>query len=409
MTGRPLSVLVFSQYFWPETFRINDFAVELRDAGAHVTVLTGQPNYPDGEIARGYSAWGCGAEEYRGLTVYRVPLFPRGRNSALRLALNYLSFIVSAAVCGTWLLRGRRFDVVFVYAPSPILQAIPAAWIAWLKGARLVTWVQDLWPESLEATGFVRNPRLLGLVGHVVDWIYGRHDMLLVQSPGFIAPVRQRAPRKPVHYLPNPGDRSFDATVGLDSVALRLADGFNVVFAGNLGTAQALETIVAAAQLLQDDPSIRFVLVGSGSRDGWLRDEIERLGLTNIQTPGRFSSEEMAGILRQASVLLVTLARNPIFALTVPSKVQAYLAAGRPVVASIDGEGARVVQDADAGLAVPAEDPVGLAAAIRRLRALDAHELECMGRRGRVYYEREFAPQMLADRALELLRASAQR
>lgn len=163
-----MRLLVLSQYFWPETFRITEVVQSLRDAGCEVTVLTGQPNYPDGVVADGYSALSVRTQVRDGLTIHRVPLVPRGRGSALRLVANYASFVVSAAVFGPWLLRGRRFDAILVYAPSPILQAIPAVWLAWLKGAKLVTWVQDLWPESLSATGFVRNARALAVVAAVV-------------------------------------------------------------------------------------------------------------------------------------------------------------------------------------------------------------------------------------------------
>jgi hypothetical protein len=151
-----MKILIVSQYFWPETFRITEVVQSLRDAGCDVTVLTGQPNYPDGVVPPGYSAASLCTQIHDGLTIQRVPLVPRGRGSALRLALNYLSFVVSAAVLGPWLLRGQRIDVIFVYAPSPILQVIPAVWLKWIKGAKLVTWVQDLWPESLSATGLVR-------------------------------------------------------------------------------------------------------------------------------------------------------------------------------------------------------------------------------------------------------------
>ena len=398
-----MRVLVLSQYYWPETFRITEFAAELRDAGVSVAVLTAQPNYPDGVITPGYRAASLRREEHQGIVIHRVPIVPRGQRSAVRLLLNYLSFIVCATLLGPWLLRGQRFDVVLVYAPSPILQVIPAIWLAWIKSARLVTWVQDLWPESLEATGFVRNPRALSAVGLVVNWIYRCNDLLLAQSQAFVSAVEPRAGRTPVQYFPNPGERAFDATTELRAPVLVLDPGFNIVFAGNLGTVQALDTVVAAAQLLRDEPDIRFVLVGSGSRADWVREEVARLGITNVQLPGRYDPADIPAILVQSSAVLVTLARSPILARTVPSKVQAYLASGRPIIAALDGEGARVVEEAGAGVAVPAEDPAALAAAAVRLRDAGAEARASMGLRGRVYYEREFAPDMLAQRLRTLL------
>lgn len=391
-----MRLLVLSQHFWPETFRITEVVESLRQTGCDVTVLTGQPNYPDGIVPDGYSAAAVNTQLRNGLVIHRVPLVPRGRGSALRLTLNYLSFVASASLFGPWLLRGQKFDALLVYAPSPILQAIPAVWLSWLKGAALVTWVQDLWPESLSATGFVQDPRLLEAVAVVVRWIYRRNDLLLVQSAAFVEPVSRMARGTPVAYHPNPGEPGLPDSVSGARPALELEPGFNVVFAGNLGTVQALDTVLAAAKLLCDDPIVRFVLVGTGSRGAWLQQEAVRLGLTNVRFPGRFAPQEMPGIFAQASALLVSLTRDPIMAQTVPSKIQAYLAAGRPIVASIDGEGARVVNEAGAGVTCAAQDAQALAAAVRTLRALPAHELDNMARRGRSYFEHHFDPGMLA-------------
>lgn len=398
-----MKILIVTQYFWPETFRITEVTQSLRDLGHEVIVLTGQPNYPEGVVLPGYAAASLRVQTHDGLTIYRVPLVPRGRGSALRLVLNYLSFIVSAAAFGPWLLRGRRFDVVLVYGVSPILQAIPAIWLAWIKGARLVTWVQDLWPESLSATGFIRNPKILGVVAAVVRWIYRKNDLLLVQSQAFVDPVVRMAGNTPVVYHPNPGDLAF-ATVGSDRpTALQLEPGFNIVFAGNLGTVQALDTVLAAAQLLRDKQDVRFVLVGSGSRSEWLQQEVNRLGLNNVKMPGRYAPADMPGILAQASAVLVSLVKDPIISQTVPSKVQAYLAAGKPIIASLDGEGARVVMDAGAGVACPAEDAQALADAVLQLRNALPVERQQMAQRGLIYYEQHFEPTLLAKRLAQIL------
>ena len=392
-----MNVLILSQYYWPESFRINEVAYSLREAGCHVTVLTGQPNYPAGEVFQGYRAAGWGAERHAGgYEILRVPLAPRGQRSGVRLAINYLSFVLSASTLGLWLLRGRRFDVIFVYAVSPITQSIPGVLIKRVKRASLVTWVQDLWPESLSATGFVQNRRVLGWVEKMVRWIYRRNDLLLAQSRAFVPSIRALAGGTRVEYHPNPGELAFDHAVGDEEPAVRLPDGFNVVFAGNLGSVQALDTILDAAELLQRSDDVRIVLVGSGSREAWVREEIQRRGLANVLLTGRFPPEAMPAILHQASALLVTLVRDPVMEQTIPSKVQAYLAAGRPVIASLDGEGARVVLEAGAGLASAAEDAQGLADAIHRLRELPPARLEAMGESGRRYYETHFSPAFLA-------------
>lgn len=398
-----MKVLVLSQYFWPETFRITEVAKSLHDLGCEVTVLTGQPNYPEGVLFPGYSAASVGIQIHDGLTIHRVPLMPRGRGSAMRLVLNYLSFIVSAAVFGPWLLRGNRVDVILVYTPSPILQVIPAVCLKWIKGAKLVTWVQDLWPESLSATGFVRNQKILGAVAAVVRWIYRRNDLLLVQSQAFVDPVMRMASGTPVAYHPNPGELAFSKHDMNPASPLELELGFNVVFAGNLGTVQALDTVLAAAELLRDEQDVRFVLVGSGSRSEWLQQEVQRLGLTNVKLPGRFPPTDMPSILAQASAVLVTLVKDPVISQTVPSKVQAYLAAGKPIIASLDGEGARVVTESGAGVACPAENARALADAVLHLRDALPQDLQKMAQRGLDYYKQHFEPTFLAKRLAKIL------
>lgn len=397
-----MKILIVSQYFWPETFRINEVAASLQEAGCEVTVLTSQPNYPDGVVFPGYRWWRISRETHEGLSIHRVPLAPRGSASALKLILNYLSFMIGGSLIGPWLLRDQRFDVVFVYGVSPILKILPAMTVRRFTGGVLVTWVQDLWPQSLQVTGFVRSQWVLDAVAAVVRWLYRHNDLLLVQSQGFVPLVASMAGPTPVEYHPNPGELAFMAEPQ-GKPAITLKPGFNVVFAGNLGTVQALDTVLEAARQLRDVPSLRFVLIGSGSRGEWLQSEVRRLGLTNVQMPGRFPPQAMPGILAQASALLVSLTRDPMLSQTVPSKIQAYLATGRPVIASLDGEGARVIEECGAGLVCPAEDAPALAAAVRGLQALDALQLARMGQAGRSYYLNHFEPGALARRLVKRL------
>lgn len=401
-----MRVLIVSQYFWPEEFPINEVAGTLAEKGVAVEVLTGQPNYPRGEAFPGYRAWACRRETYRGIPINRIPLLTRGQK-AWRLAGNYLSFALSGLLVAPWMLRGKKYDVIFVYAPSPILQAIPAIFLGWLKDCPVVLWVQDLWPESLAATGYVRNRRILGLVERMVRYIYRHVDLLLVQSEGFIAPVEALASCTEVRYYPNSVDAGFSgpAISAVPEVA-GLGQGFSVMFAGNIGSAQAVEVIVEAATLLKGHATdIHFVVLGEGSRREWMLREAERRGLTNLHLPGRFPVETMPGLMRKASALLVTLADREIFRATIPSKVQAYLAAGRPILACLNGEGAKLVDAAGAGLTIPAEDAPGLAAAILQLYRMAPREREVMGLRGRAYCQQHFAHEILIEQLSEHLRS----
>ena len=385
-----MKLLVWSQYFWPEGFQINDVAKSLLGKGVEIEVLTGKPNYPGGAILPGYRAWECQQESYEGIRINRIPLLARA-GGGWWLALNYLSFVLSGLLFAPWMLRKKQFDVIFVYAPSPILQAIPAIFLGWLKGCPVVLWVQDLWPESLVATGYVRNRYVVGAIRQVVRYIYGHVDLLLVPSRAFEGPVRALASGAPIVYHPNSVNNSFAVPGVGDAPAIAgLGDGFSVMFAGNIGTAQAVQVIIEAACLLQGYPDINFVVLGDGSRWSWMQQEAQRRGLGNVHLPGRFPVEAMPGLMQKASALLVTLAHQPIFAATVPSKAQAYMAAGRPIVACLNGEGARLVLEAEAGLTAPAEDPRALADTILSLYKMSPDEREVMGANGRKYYQTHF-------------------
>lgn len=401
-----MRILVLSQYFWPESFIINDIVRTLDEQGHSVVVATGKPNYPDGYIFAGYRARGTQRERFEDrIEVARVPLWPRGRGGAKNLIFNYLSFVFSGLLLLPWMLRGRQFDAILVFAPSPVTQAIPAITLKWFKRARLALWVQDLWPESLSATGFVRNRHALRVVGWMVKAIYRCCDMLLVQSRAFVDPVSRYAAIEKIHYYPNSMKASpvhAVADVGPELKAL-LEQHFCVVFAGNLGTAQAVDTLLKAAIELRDDPQVRIVLVGSGSRLGWLESQQQALGLENLVLPGRFPMDAMPQIFERSSALLVSLTDEEAFAQTIPSKIQAYLAAGRPIIASMNGEGARVVREAGAGMTSPAEQVVPLVDNIRRMKALTFTEREAMGQSGRAYFDAHFEMRSQVARLVELL------
>ncbi|HWU61097.1 MAG TPA: glycosyltransferase family 4 protein [Ensifer sp.] len=402
-----LRVLIVSQYFFPEEFPINSVVADLRRRNIEVEILTGKPNYPQGTLFEGYKGWGLQREQFEGATIHRVPIIPRGRKSGARLALNYLSYVVSGLLLAPWMLRRRKFDVVFVYGISPILQAIPALFLGWLKSAPTVVWVQDLWPESLSATGYLTNPRMLGWVRHVVQAIYRKSDRLLVQSLAFIGSVRQMAPDTQIDYFPNSVGSEFLSSGAVDLPEIGgLESPFPVVFAGNIGSAQAVDVILEAAKLLRDEKDIQFVIVGDGSERAWLQQQVEKHGLKNMSLPGRLPVAFMPALMRKASVLLVSLRNEPIFELTTPSKVQAYLASGRPIVASLNGEGARIIHEAQAGLAAPAGNADALKDAILTLYRMPVEERVRLGHNGQDYYKANFAHDMLADRLVELFQST---
>jgi len=391
-------VLLISHYFWPEPLRINQVVEDLIAAGAKVTVLTGHPSYPEEAAYPGYRPWRMMGERHpAGYEIFRVPVVPRGRANGVRLAVNYLSFVGSAIVFGTPLLRRRRFDVVFVFCTTPAIQGYAALWFGVLKKAKVVLWVQDIWPQSLAATGYVKSPTLLRLVGRVVRALYRRCDLILGQSRAFVRLIEAEAGGVPVRYFPNPGEHP---TQPASPVAVTLPEKFNVIFAGNLGKAQAMETIVEAARILRENTDIHITLFGSGAMGDWIAGEIAAGGLHNLALGGRLPPEAMPEIYRKASALLLTLVNDEIIAQTVPSKLQSYLGAGRPIIAAVNGEAAAIVSEAAAGFSCRAEDPTALAEAIVALKNLPELSRREMGDAARRYFDANYMPEALARQLL---------
>ncbi|MHB8058191.1 MAG: glycosyltransferase family 4 protein [Desulfuromonadaceae bacterium] len=399
-----MHILIVSQYFWPENFRINDLALGLLERGHQVTVLTGVPNYPEGSFFDGYGYFNK-QQDYHGVKIVRVPLLPRGKGGGLQLALNYLSFAVAASVFGPLLCKGK-FDQIFVFEPSPITVGIPALILKKLKSAPVLFWVQDLWPESLSATGAVKSKKVLALVAHLVKFIYQRCDRILIQSKSFFASVLQQGGEKGrIFYFPNSAESLFTTPPSAKTPIPPLPEGFKVMFAGNIGAAQDFETIIDAAERLQSHKDIHWVIVGDGRMRAWSEAEVKNRGLSdNVHFLGRYPIEAMPVFFSHADALLVTLKKEPIFALTIPSKIQSYLACGRPVIAALDGEGASVIEEAGAGITCQGGAPVELAQAVLKMYETPKSEREKMGASGRAYYEANFDRNMLLDRLDEWMR-----
>jgi glycosyltransferase involved in cell wall biosynthesis len=390
-------ILIVTQYFWPESFRINDLALGLRERGHAVTVFTGKPNYPAGQFFPGYGFCGRGRDDYRGIPVIRVPLIARGNGGKLRLVLNYLSFALFACVLAPRC-RGT-FDAILVYEPSPITVGLPALVLKKMKRAPLLFWVQDLWPESLSATGAVRARWILRMVERMVRFIYRHCDRILVQSRAFAAPIAaQGADPAHIHYFPNSAEALYHPLEPSPDLpeAAKMPAGFRIMFAGNLGVAQDFPTIIAAARQLKDHANIHWLVLGDGRMRDWVKAGIAAHGLqSTMHLLGRHPLEAMPGFFAHADAMLVTLKRDPIFALTIPGKVQSYLACAKPIVAALDGEGARVISEAGAGIAVPSENPAALATAVLELFHMSQEQRRTMGLRGRDYFERHFEREML--------------
>jgi glycosyltransferase involved in cell wall biosynthesis len=385
-----VKTLIVSPVFWPEGFRINDLATHLVSRGHEVEVLAGHPNYPEGRFFEGYSWGGPWHQTWQGAQILRFPQVPRGGGQAWRLALQYLSFVLIGSI--RILFHGRwDWDVVLVFQTTPVTAALPALLAGRLSGGRKVIWVQDLWPDSLKAVG-LRLPVPVGnLVTRLSGSIYRRFDRVLGQNEAFLPRLEAMgvAPSR-LACVPQWADEGTPLPSA--HVPPAWGTGFTALFAGNLGRAQGLETIIEAAFLTREVPGLQWVIMGDGALRVWLEEEIQRRGLSEcVLLPGRRPAEEMSVHYERADVLLVSLRRDQVLADTLPGKVQACLAAGRPVLGAVEGVAAQVIRDAGAGLVVPPESPEALAAAMLRFMAMPGETRAFHGACGRAWYEAHYS------------------
>ena len=387
-----MRILIVSQYYWPEHFRINDLAEGLVERGHHVTVLTGCPNYPGGDIFNGYGFFNK-SEIQNGVKIFRVPLIPRGTGSSIRLAMNYLSFMVTATLLGPFLCRGS-IDLIFVCQLSPVTVGIPAAFLKRLKGAPIVFWVLDLWPESIATSKGLNNTWLYKAINFLVCYIYRQCDRILYTSKGFALSIQSRGvdPSK-LSYFPN----WVEAQPNPHTENLApLPNGFRVMFAGNIGESQDFGMILAAAELLKTHANIQWIILGEGRQWAWVKEQVEKRGLGNcFHLLGRFPADSMSGFFKQADALLVTLKKEPAFSMTVPGKVPSYMSCGKPILAALDGEGASLIREANAGFVVPSGDSQALAESVMKMSLLPLEERIQMGLSAQQFCNKHFDREFL--------------
>lgn len=405
-----MRILIVSQYFHPENFRVNQLATALRESGHDIVVLTGEPNYPSGRFFPGYGSWRPRAEIWNGIDIIRVPIFARRAGRGWQLALNYLSFAISATLFGLPKARGK-FDACIAFCPSPITIAIPAIVQRKLRKTPVAIWLQDLWPESVLAVTRTRSLLMKRGLAALVRWIYRRVDQIWIQSRAYAGSVTTHGGRaEQIVYLPNWAEDLYDCSRWTDIVAAPLPANA-ILYAGNFGRAQGLEAVIEAADRGRAiAPPVHWVLIGDGLLNDWLRSEISRRSLDQHVTvmPWR-APQELPGLIKSAAALLVILADDPVFAQTIPSKLQSCLASGRPIVASLAGESARLVEEAQCGIVCAPQDAAALADAARAVAAMQQAERDRLGRNAHAYFQANFTQSRIIDMVLERLRALAER
>jgi colanic acid biosynthesis glycosyl transferase WcaI len=380
-------VVLLTQWFDPEpTIKGMAFARELVKQGFEVEVITGFPNYPGGKIYAGYRVRLIQRELIDGVKITRLPLYPSHDHSAIRRIFNYGTFAISALFYGLFVLK--RSDLIYAYHP-PITVGIVASLIRVFRRIPVVLDIQDIWPDTLESTGMIKSSCILTLISGVCSWVYRKVDHVVVLSPGFKLLLNKRGvPREKIDVIYNWADEgSLVSSAGLLPQNFPGDGAFKIVFAGNMGRAQDLDVVIEAATLLQEANSrVVFIMVGGGLDVARLKAETNRLQLSNIVFFSQRPMTQIGAILFAADALLVHLKKDPLFKVTIPSKTQAYMCVGKPVLMAVDGDAAKLVEQSNGGVIVESGNPSELARASEYLAALDRVQLVKMAEASRQYY-----------------------
>lgn len=403
-----IRVLLLTQWFDPEpTFKGLVFARELVRQGFEVEVVTGFPNYPGGKLYPGYKLRLVQREVIDGVQVTRVPLYPSHDQGAVGRVLNYVSFAAASLVYA--LFAARRPDVVYAYHP-PLTVGVAAALIRMFRRVPVVYDIQDMWPDTLRATGMFSNERALKVVSRVCDWVYRRMDQLVVLSPGFKRLlIERRVPESKIELIYNwCAEDLLDAPTGDLPMTFPGPGTFRILFAGNMGKAQALEAVIQAAQLLQEKAAaVTFVFLGGGVEVARLQQLASDRALDNVTFLPAVPMTEVGSYLNAADALLVHLKKDPLFAITIPSKTQAYMAVGKPILMAVDGDAADLVRDSYGGGIAESENPQSIADAALALMNASVSERNAMATSSRRFYQEKLSLKVGVSRFGEIFKRLA--
>ena len=401
-----MKILVVCQYFYPEEFKVNELVEGLVKRGNEVTVLTGKPTYPRGPYPDGYKFWGVQKEDYKGAKVIRLPELTRGKGFAIGIVKSLLSFLLSS----TWYANHHdvEADTILCFQLSPVTMANAALIYQKKLNVKLVTWVQDLWPESVTATTPIKGGLIIRLLEKFVTKLYTKSDLILVQSKSFRDSICAKGNfEDKLVFAPNWAEDSFinaDIRIGANFPLPPSEDEFRVMFAGNIGEAQDFENIIKAAELTKDISKIKWIIVGDGRAREESEKEVGRLGLSDtVKFLGRHPVSTMPYFFAQADAMLVTLKDEFIFSLTIPSKTQAYMASGKPILTMLSGAGNDVVVEARCGLTAKSGDFEALAYNVKRMYGMSKEAIREMGENAKSYYLKYFEKEMVIDRVNQVL------
>lgn len=391
-------ILVVSQYFYPETFRINDMCQEWVKRGYKVTVVTGIPNYPMGKTFEGYGLTKKRHEIWNGIEIFRIPLIPRG-SSSIGMMANYVSFMVSGILAGKF--KNIKADYVFSFEVSPMIQVFTGISFAKKLGTPHYLYVQDLWPENVITVTGISNPAVIMPINKMVDYIYKNTDEIFVTSPSFVDAICNRkvkVDRSKVHYWPQYAEEFYHPCKKKVVPEIEDDDSFKIIFTGNIGTAQGLQILPATAELLREE-NVKFIMVGDGRYLGDFNNEVKTRGVEDkfVMVP-RQPAERIPQLLAACDAAFLSFQDAELWNMTIPAKLQSYMACSMPVIAAAQGETARVISEAGCGVCSAIGDIEKLSESIKKMMSADLFE---MGVKGRRYFEKNFDKQKLMDQMEE--------
>lgn len=397
-------ILVISQYFYPEQFRINDICVEWVKRGYKVTVITGIPNYPKGDFYEEYGIFKRKKEIYEGIEVIRIPIVPRGKNPIM-LSLNYLSFVISGFI---WSIFTKvKADMVFIYEVSPMTQALPGVWYSKKMKIPCYLYVTDLWPDNVEIVTGIKNKLIIGSIGRMVDYIYKNCNRIFTSSKSFIDAIKERGiSDKILEYWPQYAEDFYKPISKeiIQSNDIPKDEKFNIIFAGNIGVAQGLDILPKVAQILKDKKiNVRFNIVGDGR---FKRSLINMVNENDLEIMFNFIDKQPAhripDLMSLCDAALICLSKSKVFSITLPAKTQSCLACGIPIIVSADGEIQKVIAEAKAGLCSNSGDYYMLADKIEELISKTNNELMEMRKNAIKYSNDKFNKEKLLNRMDEI-------
>lgn len=399
------SILIITQYFYPENFKSNDIAFELTKRGHKVTVLCGIPNYPEGKYYKGYGLFKRRIENVSGVKVYRVAQSPRGSKSNLLLSLNYLSYALFASIWVLFLAIFHKYDKIFVHEPSPITQGFPAILMKKLQRIPLYFWVLDIWPDAMVSGGGVKSKRILNFMNNVVKYVYNKCDKILISSKGFKKSIMAKGEfEDKLVYFPN-WSKDFSYKGENDVTSIQIPKGFKIMMAGNIGNSQDLPAVLNAALKLKDQKEIKWLFVGDGS----MKEKAEEFVIDNDLSDnvffyGKFPEKNMAWFYLQADIMLITLRSNfPHLKLVVPARLQSYMSAEKPIFGMIDGGAAEIIEEAKCGKSVRAGDSNSLAELILKTYMDQSDILLSMGNNARSFYKKNFTLEVCINNLCKIM------